>query len=253
MLVSGFVSLSQGVQVYHWQLIVYIAWFSSVTHLCAITVLRSYLRERRVETSVRFGLMICLLIMLLVAFIPTAFFDWENVGECSAAIPSSPAICFFDIARGRKLAASVYKTYLDDGFGHMLACADFYEPQSNFSSATQAMILALLLLSFGFVSRSIKLFKPLSMAFHMYLRRPFSKRAQQGLMWILGLPKEDTTLGSTRPGSGSNGKSYFKVLRQPCVAVFLSLRITADLLGSMLAEVRSPLRAVFVFGSRLIA
>lgn len=57
MLISAFILLSRGIQAYHWQLIVYVAWFSSITHISAMTVLRSFLCERRVETSVRLGLM----------------------------------------------------------------------------------------------------------------------------------------------------------------------------------------------------
>lgn len=115
-LISAFILLSRGIQAYHWQLIVYVAWFSSVTHISAMTVLRSFLRERRLETSVRFGLMTCLLIMLIIAFIPTLFFDWPSpsMEHCTAAEIYSPVICFFDVANGRQLSTS-----LDPGCGDM--------------------------------------------------------------------------------------------------------------------------------------
>lgn len=231
---SGFVLLSRGIQTYHWLLIVYIAWFSSITHLSAMTVLRSYFRERRVETSIRFGLMSCLLIMLLIAFIPTAWFDWTNpfFDFCTAAWASSPAICFFDFANARKLSAGLDQDW----------CG---APPSN--SAGQVMLMSLVLLIFGFVSRSIKIFEVLSTTLHVYFRRPISKWAQQVLACLSGPPKTETVLGSTRNESSSGHHSCLMVLRHPCAAVFLSFRITTDLIGSMLAEVRSSHRTVSVF------
>lgn len=244
-LVTGFVFLFRGMQAYYWQLIVYIAWFSSITHLSATTVLRSYLRERRVETSVRFGLMICLLIMLIIAFVPTAFFDWTNPRKldltnthsylCSASQPSSPAICFFDISNARKLSSGLNQEY----------CGPMTPPSNP---AGQAMVLSLFLLIFGFVSRSVKLFQPLSMAVHVYFRRPISMRAQQILIFLLGLTKTDTTLGTTRHEPIYGRDVYLNVLRQPCEAMFLSFRVTTDLIGSMLAEVRSSVRGIAEFG-----
>lgn len=242
-LISGFVLLFQGIQAYHWQIIVLIAWFSSTTHLSAMTVLRSYLRRRRVETCVRFGLMICLLIVLIVAFIPTAFFDWNNSDMeyyCSAAYPCSPAICFFDIANARKLSADIERA--EESCGPMT-------PPSN--PAGQAMVVSLVLLIFGFVSRSVKLFNFLSMAVHIYLRRPISKRALQVFMWLLGSPKTETASDTMTPESKSGHNPYLKVLHHPFTAIFLSFRITSDLIGSMLAEVRSSLPAVLMFGKVL--
>lgn len=237
-MISGFVLLFQGIQAYHWQLIVLIAWFSSITHLSAMTVLRSYLRLRRVETSVRFGLMICLLIMLIVAFIPTAFFDWINSSSvmegCSAAYSCSPAICFFDYANARRLSAGLDPEY-----------CGLMTPPSN--PAGQAMVVSLILLIVGFVSRSVKLFNFLSMAVHIYLRRPISKRAQQVFTWLLGLSKTETASDPMTSESMPRNSLYLKVLHHPFEAMFLSFRITSDLIGSMLAEVRSPPHTVLIF------
>lgn len=207
-----------------------------------MTVLRSYLRLRRVETSVRFGLMICLLIMLIVAFIPTAFFDWINsssvMEDCSAAYPCSPAICFFDIANAQRLSAGMDREY-----------CGLMTPPSN--PAGQAMVVSLILLIVGFVSRSVKLFNCLSMAVHIYLRRPISKRAQQVFMWLLGLSKTETASDPMTSESMPGNSLYLKVLHQPFEAIFLSFRITSDLIGSMLAEVRNSLHTVLISGKGL--
>lgn len=240
-LISGFVLLFKELQAYHWQLIVYIAWFSSTTHISAMTVLRSYLRERRVETSVRFGLMLCLLIMLIIAFIPTAFFDWANsyMSRCSVAKASSPALCFFDIPNARKLSTDL----------NLVNCGSMTPPSNP---AGQSMVLSLVLLIFGFVSRSVKLFEPLYKTVHVYIRRPMSKRAQQVFIWLFESPKADLALATTRHELSSGSNIYLRVLRHPCAAGLLSFRITTDLIGSMLAEVSGSLRAVLPFGKELI-
>lgn len=41
-LISGFTQLQTGISAYHWQRLVQLAWFSSVTHLCCLTALRDY-------------------------------------------------------------------------------------------------------------------------------------------------------------------------------------------------------------------
>jgi hypothetical protein len=114
------------------------------------------------------------------------------------------------------------------------------------------MALSLVLLIFGFLSRSVKLFKPFSKAVQVYFRRPISKRTQRVLVWLLGSPKADSTSGPTiyEPNLGCN--RYRNVLRQPCAAVFLSFRITTDLVGSTLAEVIISICDVLVLGQRLI-
>lgn len=240
-LISGFVQLPKGIQTYHWQLIVYVAWFSSTTHISAMTSMRSFLCTRHLEKSVRFGLMICLLVMLIIALIPTMFFDWANTfwpSYCSAALTSSPTICFFDIANGKKLSThSELEWCRDLGIG------------TPYNPAGQAMVLSLVLLLFGFLSRSVKLFQPLSKAIHVYFRQPVSKFAQRVLVCLLVSRKTATSSSPMTRHTTSGTKVYMKVFRQPCVAVFLSFRITADLMGSMLAEVKFNIIVFFYFNT----
>lgn len=42
-LISGYAQLECGLSCYHWQVLVYLAWFSSLTHLSCLTLLRNYL------------------------------------------------------------------------------------------------------------------------------------------------------------------------------------------------------------------
>ena len=88
-LISGFSSLRSGLSSYHWQLIVQLAWFASITHLSALSFLRHYLHNHKKERIWRITLMLVLLILLCVAVEPTGHFEWHRWGA------GTPAKCSF--------------------------------------------------------------------------------------------------------------------------------------------------------------
>lgn len=59
------------INVYHWQVVVYLAWMSSGTHLITLSVLREYLREKSILRFSRVAGMLILFLMLAVAIAPT--------------------------------------------------------------------------------------------------------------------------------------------------------------------------------------
>jgi hypothetical protein len=67
-LASGFSQVKCGLSTFHWQIVVYLAWFSSSTHL---TFLRRYTVKNRGFRALRILLMLALVTMLAVALIPT--------------------------------------------------------------------------------------------------------------------------------------------------------------------------------------
>ena len=82
-LVSGHSQLHCGLAVYHWQLIVDLAWFSSITHLTTLTSLRGYFQER---PALRLGRMVC---MVVIAVMLSA-----ALGSTGHGAPASfPACC----------------------------------------------------------------------------------------------------------------------------------------------------------------
>ena len=89
-LISGFSSLQSDLSSYHWQLIVQLAWFASITHLSALSFLRHHLHNRKKERALRLTLMLVMLILLSVAVGPTGHFEWQYWGE------DTPARCSFD-------------------------------------------------------------------------------------------------------------------------------------------------------------
>lgn len=137
-LISGFVSLCpsptqpSGLPAYHWQILVHLAWFSTITHQGTLFLMQKYFREHRWQRNVRLLLMWALLVSLMVAMIPTAFFNWYSKRNLiqldgpsdshglvpdnwlvtystlarSAAQPVSPTLCYFDVSRANDLYLS---------------------------------------------------------------------------------------------------------------------------------------------------
>ena len=85
-LVSAYAQISCGLQVYHWQVAVDLALFSSITHLTTLTCLRNYFRKRKSLRTMRLIFMGTIGLMLSVALGITGY-------EVDAV--SIPAWCLF--------------------------------------------------------------------------------------------------------------------------------------------------------------
>lgn len=92
-LVVGFAQINCGISIFHWHMVVRLAWFSSVTHITTLTFLRRYIHDNRGIRILRLVLMLALMLLLAIALIPTG-------GECGLdsyppRYPGSPAKCCF--------------------------------------------------------------------------------------------------------------------------------------------------------------
>ena len=72
-LVSAYAQIHCGLQLYHWQIAVDLALFSSITHLTTLTCLRGYFRERKSLRTIRLIFMGTIYIMLSVALSTTGY------------------------------------------------------------------------------------------------------------------------------------------------------------------------------------
>lgn len=81
-LTSGYAQLLCGHSVYHWEIIIYLAWHSSLTHLTTLAFLREYFHNNAVARIWRAILMLSIAIMLSVALLPTGDRRWvPNVSD----------------------------------------------------------------------------------------------------------------------------------------------------------------------------
>lgn len=129
-MLSGYIQLHCGISCYHWNILVYLAWFSSLTHLSCLTFLRNYLYNRPGQRAWRLSLMFLLVGMLVAGLLPTGNFNWESPPPSLGL--HNYVICYW--RRADDANAEIYTT----------------------------MIMSVLFLLFGFFSRFIRLFRSLS-------------------------------------------------------------------------------------------
>ena len=75
-LISGFAQLPCGLSTYYWLLIVQLAWFSSLTHLSCLTLLRHHLYARRTELTWRLLAMGAMALLLIIGLVSTGNYYW---------------------------------------------------------------------------------------------------------------------------------------------------------------------------------
>ncbi|KAF4480975.1 hypothetical protein CGGC5_v010687 [Colletotrichum fructicola Nara gc5] len=96
-LLSGYINLFiDTISAYHWYIIVYLVWFSNLTHVACMTVLRGHLHRHPTQRRWRLSLMFVLWVGLLVAIGPTFWFDWMGTEEHLAwDVSTTNARCFY--------------------------------------------------------------------------------------------------------------------------------------------------------------
>jgi hypothetical protein len=200
-LISGYVQLRCGLSAFHWQIIVFLAWFSSITHLSCLTFLRNYLYNRPAERAWRLVAMGLMLAMLLVAMIPTGAYNWTDLYYSGDGYPtpepSDYAICYLRPAGN------------DD--------------QLTFST----MVISVILLALGFIHRVIRMHESLSVSIVGRARDFCSEKARQLLRRSYDQMRLET--------SGLTFKRL--LLYRPLLALFFTARALLDLWNSMLMEV----------------
>ncbi|KAI1371841.1 hypothetical protein F4677DRAFT_283037 [Hypoxylon crocopeplum] len=135
-LIAGMALLPQSLSALHWKMIVYLAWFSCITNLSALTFLRRYLIHNPFERIWRLGSTFILLVALMVSLVPTGHFFWrtDNTADLEDAAPSAYAICYFN--------------------------TDDFKGTSYIGK--NSMLLSMLLLVFSYMVKMFKLYRPLS-------------------------------------------------------------------------------------------
>lgn len=205
-LISGYAQLRCGLSCYHWQLLVYLAWFSSVTHLACLTFLRHYLYIHPGERAWRLVLMFLLAVMLLVAIVPTGNYNWGN----------GPS---FDESTGQL----VYPTPSPTDY----AICHIGRAKTTDKLTFASMVISVLLIAFGFLSRVVRLHKTLSVRVVGGTRRYVSEKVFEWLQKVYDW---------CHPGTTPSGIRRL-LLYRPLLALFLSVRVISDAWTSMFVEV----------------
>lgn len=152
-LISGYSQLHCGLSCYHWKVVGRLAWFSSLTHLSCLTLLRNHLYNNPAERQWRLLFMFILIVMHITAMVPTSNYDWD-VTNMNRPLQSDYAICYFT------------------------------KPPSPGSTAYMTVITLVLLIGLGFAIRVIRLYKWSSVSFVRRTRRGLGNAIQK-FLWML--------------------------------------------------------------------
>ncbi|KAI9718434.1 MAG: hypothetical protein M1812_004155 [Candelaria pacifica] len=174
LLTSGYAQLPVNIASYHWELIVYLSWFSSLTHLATLTVLRQYFLDHSAARIWRAILMLVTATLLAVALLPTGDYWWLK-----PITKGLPASCFFE-RLGSRNPAERLKWDRDQ---------------------TPPMVISLLVLCSGYLTRLIR-FSPQTTAFS---KRWFITKPGQTLRGMLN----DSAQRVSRP----NASVYWRLKR----------------------------------------
>ena len=206
--------LDSGFQLYHWQMSIWLAWFSSVTHLGTLSVLRNYLREYPALRIQRLFAMLMIVIMLVVSILPTGSPTWLN-------FPGDYAGCYL-----QSLTAS-----WNSSAG--------VQPRNNafLAVATVAIITT------SYLIRFIKMFRRTSTYTRANFRVKPGRQVKRGLDALLKIAE-----------SVGPKWSHWTILifYNPFLVVFLIARAVFDLIESMLWEVRALSLKMSTFANYLI-
>lgn len=210
-MISGAIQLPSGITAYHWQRVIRIAWFSCITHLCCLTVLREHFKQNRSLYYWRLPGMVIRVIMLAVGFVPTAQYTWDNESDSSGEqevalrpFPRDYAICYLGFSQGPNQTES-----------------------TRYSSSQQRMVLSAVLLLFGMLNRIWHLFDKLTTEF---LRvRGFTSSFCKDFL-------RQMRVWSTADAFWSYLVAVF--VYRPCLAIYLTVRILMDMITSRAFEVR---------------
>ncbi|KAF2117474.1 hypothetical protein BDV96DRAFT_598361 [Lophiotrema nucula] len=196
-LISGFTQLRCGLSVYHWQIIVRLAWFCSLTHLACLTFLRNHLHGHRGERKWRLLAMGILVLLLIGALLPTGKYGISTFA-------ADYAICSY-----KQLKMAKPKNGSTDS--------------SNAELGYASMIISILFVALGFLSRITRLHRSISNPMTTAPRKFLSKFLRKRLCVLYEKFKS----------------SPFKrlLIYRPALACFLTIRAPLDLWSSLFLEV----------------
>lgn len=224
-LVSAYGTLNKGISALHWQIAVFLAWYANLTHQSGLAMLRKHLNQpgRGLERHCRVLAMGTLFVLLLVAMVPTAYFNWTAYGP-HAAHPGSYAWCYFHLDIANQL--------FEDA-----ASSTSPSPRLQDTRGFQGTIGSVVLLFFTFATKLIRLSARLSTLANVRIRRGVSSWFQTMIEQASGSTVCQLRKAEWRPEEKPCSFLRWHLIVKPLLALYLWGRIYADLFTSMISEV----------------
>jgi hypothetical protein len=211
-LASGYSQIRCGISIFHWHIVVFLAWFSSATHLATITFLRRYIHDNHVFRYLRLILMALLVGMLVVALIPTGgdcgIFSngaFEISNSSAYTYPGAPALCCFKMIYERGFIGT-----------------------SGFSQEFLSMIASEVLLLSGSITRAVKMHRTSADLARRWLSVNLSRWFKS---WIRNIEEKNSR--TTR----KSARSWYLVNHCSGMILVVTSQAICDLVDSLLWEV----------------
>ena len=203
LLISGYAQLRCGISSYHWQTIIYLTWFSSLTHLTTLTVLRQYFRDNPDPRLWRAVLMLAMVTLLGFALLPSGDDLWFTSDEYMAGVP---ALCLF-----RRLIARSLE-----------------EPSSFDVYTSSSMLISVLVLFLGYLTRLVKLSRKATAFTKVWIRTKPGRKLKSALRTSIQRAGKSTTVVFM----------YWRLQHFVLETAYILLRASFDIYESTLWEVR---------------
>ena len=221
-LVSGYSQVHCSLLIYHWQIVVYLAWFSSPTHLTTLTAMRMFFREQPTLAYWRIFLMGCTIVLLAVSLMPTGYILENSITQFPLATPLAnpvlavPASCLFSSSDFQE----AYGSFLDESSPE---AAEALEPFNWIF-----ILASLLFLVVSYISRVVSLFTPTANFTQFALRTLPGYKVKKLLSYIL--KKSNTS-------EPSIFRKIWAAVALLIMTIYVLLKVIFDIGQSMLWEV----------------
>lgn len=223
-LVSGYTQLCIGILACNWQIVIFTAWFSSLTHLSCLTLLRNFLHLNPLQRIWRLSGMFLIVVLLVVAIGSTGNYDFDQTdeGEQDYIAWTQPKTD----SQWNDIVANWSQT---SPYPSSYAICHFYtEPvlENNRNPVILSAILSILLISFSFISRVVKAFEGLSVSQLGRIDHICSNKTRSWLRQI--------RLRSLRQGDIAS--PLRTLVYWPLLLTFLLWRVVVDYMASLTLE-----------------
>lgn len=212
------------ISVYHLQIVIYLAWMSSGTHLITLSVLRKYFREKSMLRISRVAGMTILFVMLFVAILPTRSNTYNNIVSGNLQMTgfnASPATSWY-LAGGVPSSCFWHRRYWN---GYDWAGAGF----SDF------------LLISSYVVQAVALFE----SSEKFFKRNLRDRLLQNLGRVMDRTAEHAAAGFKRSRGISCAQ---RLIYHTCLGIYAVTLACMELYSSFLASLLWVL-AILIWGT----
>ncbi|OAL47847.1 ArfGap-domain-containing protein [Pyrenochaeta sp. DS3sAY3a] len=201
-LIAGYTQIGCGISAYHWQILIFEAWFASFSFVSALTFLENYFQTNTNMRIIRVCLMVTLASLLIAAFLPTGSQNWLNQYQANgtAYYPTLSTACFY-----RQLGM---RNFLPRG------------------PKLWSMIFSVAVISVSYIHCAVRLFDPNGQTSQKYLRA-WPGSYFKSLLFFL--EKKVLCKGVQ--------SRFWNILYLPLYAIFVSTRSFFDIIQSMLLEI----------------